>query len=165
MINLKKTAFVPAMAALALAALVGSGVSASAQNAYTNGPDGAQPNSLGGSRPHNVRRHGYRSAYRDYGSRPLTVSRQYPVAPPVYLPPPYSPYSGPGAIVTAPLGVASTIVSVPFRILGSIFPAEGSPLAIVGAPVQFAGRVAQAPFQIAEVPFGGPGPFSAYPAY
>ena len=164
MINLKKAAALPALAALALAALVGTGVSASAQNVYSNGPQGAQPDSLGGSKPHYVRRPAYRSttASRRGGYRPLTVSRRRaaPVPPPVFAAAPvYNPYAGPGAIVTAPIAVGGTIASLPFRILGGIFPPVG-PMAIIGAPIQAVGRIAQVPFQIAEAPFGGPGPFA-----
>lgn len=162
MIHFKKAAAVPAVAALALAALVGSGVSASAQSVYSNGPDGAQPNSLGGSKPHYLRRHTYRSttvSRRDQ-YRPLTVSRRHAAPAPVFVAAPaYNPYVGPAAIVTAPIGIASTAVSIPFRVLGEIFPPVG-PLAIVGLPIQAAGRIAQVPFQIAEAPFGGPGPLA-----
>lgn len=162
MMNFKKAALVPAVAALALTALVGTEVSASAQNVYTNGPEGAQPDSLGGSKPHYARHRVYRSAVvsRRDTYRPLTVSRRYAApAPVVVAAPRYNPYVGPAAIITAPIALGSTIASLPFRILGGIFPPVG-PTAIIGAPIQAAGRIAQVPFQIAEAPFGGPGPFA-----
>lgn len=147
MMNLKKAAVLPAMAVLAMAGLVGSLVSASAQSAYTDG-------STAQRRAPAVRHRA--------GERPLTVRRRYEGPLPVAtLPPPsYNPYLGPGAIVTAPVGAASTLVGLPFRVLGGIFPSNGSPLMLIGAPIQFAGRLAQVPFQVVEAPFGGPGPFS-----
>ena len=150
MINFKKAAVLPAVAALALAGLVSTDISASAQSAYTNGSDYVRPSR------HYVRRR--------VAERPLTVRRVAPPPPMVEMAPPYNPSMGPGAIVTGPVGIASTVVSLPFRILGGIFPSYGSPLAVIGAPIQIAGRIAQAPFQIVEAPFGGPGPFGG-PSY
>ncbi len=118
-----------ALAALTLATLAGSAVTASAQNAY----------------------------------RPLTVGRHHTAAPDVvYVPvaPQYNPYVGPTAIFTAPIGVASTAVDLPFRAFAAVFPYQGnSPLVLIGAPVAAAGRLIQLPFRIAEAPFGGPNPF------
>lgn len=89
-------------------------------------------------------------SYRLPRARPLTVTRQAPVVvAPVYAP-------GPGIIVTGPLGVASTLVSIPFRIGNAIFPANAPPpVNLVGMPIAAAGAIAQVPFQVVSAPFGG----------
>lgn len=161
MISLKKAAAVPALAALAFAALVGGVASASAQDAY-GGDAGAVRPALRAHRPLHLGRRVDRSVVVDRrdGYRPLTVARRrYGPAPLVVARPAYNPYVGPTAIVTGPIAIASTAVSLPFRILGDIFPPVG-PAAIVGAPIQAAGQIAQVPFMIAEAPFGAPGPFA-----
>jgi hypothetical protein len=131
MVKFNRVAVVPAMAALALAALVSSDLSASAQSAY-------RPLTVGG---HHAPQAGYYA----------------PPAPP----PAYNPYAGPAALVTAPFAFVGTLVSLPFRAVNAFFPGQGNtPLTVIGAPVMFAGRVAEAPFRIAQQPFGGPGPFA-----
>lgn len=94
-------------------------------------------------------------------SRPLTVRPVVPVAPA------YNPYLGAKAIVTAPLAVAGTIVSIPFRVADAVFPRDPrNPLSLIGAPIHYAGRVAQAPFRVVEAPFGGSAaPFGETPNY
>ncbi len=89
-------------------------------------------------------------------SRSLTIHSAVPRPVPAYA---YNPYMGPKAIITAPLALASTIVSLPFRVTDALFPYSGSPVAVVGAPIHYAGRIAQVPFRIVEAPFGGPSPF------
>ncbi len=92
--------------------------------------------------------------------RPLTVRHAAPVAPA------YNPYVGAKALVTAPLAIASTIVSLPFRVTDAIFArSAGTPFVIVGTPLHYAGRIAQAPFRLVEAPFGGPAPFGETPSY
>jgi hypothetical protein len=97
--------------------------------------------------------HRYHEAY----DRPLTVTshhhRQAMMAGP-------NPYYGPGAIITGPNAVAATIVSLPFRAAGAIFPPYGdpaaNPLVIIGAPVHAAGYVAEFPFYVVGSAFGAP---------
>ncbi len=147
MIKLERTVLPTTIAALACAALLGAAGAAQAQSADRYGPDAMHPRA----------RHVVKSRYvRPTGHyRALTVRRQRPVEPEIAVLPP--PPSGPGVIVTGPLRAASAIVDLPFRILGAIFPAQGSvaanPLVLVGAPIQAAGRIAQVPFRIVEAPF------------
>ena len=103
-----KAAVAPVAASFAMLLLAGA--SASAQGTLTNGPDGMQPNSLGKSKPHNVR----------MSRRPLTVRRAgAPVvaAAPVVAPVVANP-------ITGTLGVGSTVVGLPFQVLGGIFPTD-----------------------------------------
>ena len=102
-----KAALAPVAASFALMLLASA--PASAQSTLTNGPDGMQPNSLGGSKPHSVR-------------RPLTVRRAAApvvVAAPVVAPVVANP-------ITGALGVGSAVVGLPFQVLGGIFPADNS---------------------------------------
>ncbi len=112
--NFKKAALVPAVVSIALVALVSTEISASAQSQLTNGPDGAQPNSLA-FKPHRARMTRY---------RPLTVSRRRParvlVAGPARV-------ANPGNIITAPVGAASTLVALPFQVIGGAFAGGGGP--------------------------------------
>ncbi len=89
--------------------------------------------------------------------RPLTVtSRQH--REPIFAAP--DPFRGPAAIITAPNAIAATIVSLPFRGVGTVFPAYGNPainpLVIVGAPVHVAGQIAEFPFYVVGSAFGAP---------
>ncbi len=87
--------------------------------------------------------------------RPLTVRGRYREAP--------DPYSGQAAIVTAPNAVAATVVGLPFRVAGSVFPYEGnSPLVVIGVPIHVAGQVAEFPFYVVGSAFGAPPPNSVY---
>ena len=95
-------------ASVALAAVAVS-APAFAQAQFTNGPNGQQPNTLA-DKPHSMR-------------RPLTVRRTAapaPVAAAVAAP------AAAPALVAAPIGAASTIVGLPFQVLGGIFPAGGA---------------------------------------
>jgi hypothetical protein len=97
--------------------------------------------------------HGYHRHHHHYGyGHALTVSRRaYPAA--VVAAP--DPFHGPGVIITAPVALAATFVSLPFRAVGSVFPATGNtPLVIVGAPAHFAGQVVQFPFYVVGNAFG-----------
>ncbi len=93
--------------------------------------------------------------HRQTAARPLTIRRY--VAAPVVAPPP-DPFHGPAAIITAPVTVAGMLVSVPFRIIGAVFPPQGNPshnpLVLVGAPVHAAGMIAQSPFYAIDSMFG-----------
>ena len=99
-----KAALAPVAASFAL--MLAISAPASAQSQLTNGPDGMQPNTLR-NKPHTAR-------------RPLTVRRAgAPVvaAAPVVPAPVANPVSG-------ALGVGSTVVGLPFQVLGGIFPAD-----------------------------------------
>ncbi len=93
--------------------------------------------------------HHHRHHHHALNYRHLTVARAYaaPVAP--------DPYTGPAAIVTAPVAIVATFVSLPFRAAGAIFPYTGnSPLVVVGAPAHFAGQVVNFPFYVVGNAFG-----------
>jgi hypothetical protein len=80
----------------------------------------------------------------------LTVRRAY--VEPVVAP---DPFHGPGVIITAPVALAATFFSLPFRAVGSVFPATGStPLVVVGAPNHAIGQVVQFPFYVVGSAFG-----------
>lgn len=102
-----KVALAPVAVSFALVLAVSA--PASAQGVLTNGPSGDQPNSLGGSKPHNTR----------MSRRPLTVRRAG--APVVAAAPAAAPIANP---VTGALGVGATVVGLPFQVLGGIFPAD-----------------------------------------
>ncbi len=64
-------------------------------------------------------------------------------------------FRGPAAIVTAPLYVAGTFVSMPFRALEVVFPAHANdPRVLIGAPMHFAGQIAEFPFTAVNGAFG-----------
>ena len=119
-----KAALAPVAASFALMLLASA--PASAQSTLTNGPDGSQPNSLGGSKPHNVR-------------RPLTVRRaaEAPVAAAAAAP---AVVANP---ITGALGVGSTVVGLPFQVLGGIFPADAGPRKGGVTSVRYAGTGAK----------------------
>jgi len=70
------------------------------------------------------------------------------------------PFHGPAAVVTAPNAAAATVVSLPFRAAGYVFPAYGNPganpLVLVGAPIHAAGMIAEFPFYVIGSAFGAP---------
>ncbi len=90
--------------------------------------------------------------------RPLTVRRTV-VEAPVVVAPVVVGNTGPGTIVTGPLGFASNVVSLPFRAMNGIFPATGdisqNPLVLIGAPLHAIGDIVQVPFRVIGAPFGG----------
>lgn len=89
--------------------------------------------------------------------RPLTVHGHSMVA----EPDPY--HNGSASIVTAPNAVAATVVGLPFRVAGSLFPYQGdTPLVVVGVPIHAAGTVAEFPFYVVGSAFGAPPPTSVY---
>ncbi len=102
-----KAALAPVAASFAL--MLAASVPASAQSStLTNGPNGAQPNSLGESKPHMAR-------------RPLTVRRAGAPVVAAAAPVVAAPVANP---ITGALGVGSTVVGLPFQVLGGIFPAN-----------------------------------------
>ena len=66
-------------------------------------------------------------------------------------------FHGPAAIVTAPVAIAGTIVSLPFRVVEAVFPPRANdPRVLVGAPVHLAGQIAGLPFFAINGAFGVP---------
>jgi hypothetical protein len=66
-------------------------------------------------------------------------------------------FHGPAMIITAPVAIAGTIVSLPFRFLEAAFPYHtNDPRVVVGAPVHFAGQIAGFPFFAVNSAFGVP---------
>ena len=162
-----------ASSALAVLALVATDLSASAQS-LTSGPNGQQPNVLSskttagkqpsrmimkpGSSMHRKTMMHRKTSYR-YGHQPMHYAAARPL---VVRPAPVvvaAPVAGPGTLVTGPLAFGSDIVALPFRGLGTIFPASGdfasNPLVIIGAPLRAAGDLAQVPFRVVSTAFGG----------
>ncbi len=104
-----KAALAPVAASFAL--MLAASAPASAQSQMTNGPDGMQPNSLR-TNPHSTLR----------SRRPLTVRRAgAPVV--AAVAPVVAPVANP---VSGALGVGSTVVGLPFQVLGGIFPADNA---------------------------------------
>lgn len=69
-------------------------------------------------------------------------------------------FDGPAAIITAPVEMAGTLVSLPFRAVAVLFPPRtNDPRVLVGAPVHFAGQIAEFPF------FAINGAFGVTPTY
>jgi hypothetical protein len=66
-------------------------------------------------------------------------------------------FHGPAAIITAPVAIAGTIVSLPFRMVEAVFPPRANdPRVVVGAPVHLAGQIAEFPFFVVNSAFGVP---------
>ena len=64
-------------------------------------------------------------------------------------------HNGPATIITAPVAIAGTIVSVPFRMVEAVFPPHpNDPRVLVGGPVYAAGQVAEFPFFAINRAFG-----------
>lgn len=98
---------------------------------------------------HYRHRHFHHVAYDN--DRPLTVHGHSMVA----APDPY--HNGSASIVTAPNAVAATVVGLPFRVAGSLFPYQGNtPLVVIGAPIHVAGQIAESPFYVVGSTFGAP---------
>jgi hypothetical protein len=81
----------------------------------------------------------------------VTVRTPAPVAPA------RDAFHGPAAIITAPIAIAGTIVSMPFRAIEAVFPPNANdPRVVVGAPVHLAGQIAGFPFFVVNSAFGVP---------
>jgi hypothetical protein len=66
-------------------------------------------------------------------------------------------HDGPATIITAPVAIAGTIVSLPFRLVEAVFPPRANdPRVVVGAPVHLAGQIAEFPFFVVNGAFGVP---------
>ena len=64
-------------------------------------------------------------------------------------------FHGPAAIITAPVAIAGTIVSLPFRLVEAVFPrARERSARVIGAPVYAAGQIAEFPFVAVNSVFG-----------
>jgi hypothetical protein len=64
-------------------------------------------------------------------------------------------FHGPAAIITAPIAIAGTIVSLPFRLVEAVFPPRANdPRVLIGAPVYVAGEIAEFPFVAVNSIFG-----------
>ena len=64
-------------------------------------------------------------------------------------------FHGPAAIITAPIEMAGTLVSLPFRAVEFLFPPRvNDPRVVVGAPVHFASQIAEFPFYVVNGAFG-----------
>lgn len=64
-------------------------------------------------------------------------------------------FHGPAAIITAPVAIAGTIVSLPFRLVEAVFPPRANdPRVLIGAPVYAAGQIAEFPFVAVNSVFG-----------
>jgi hypothetical protein len=76
---------------------------------------------------------------------------------PAYRQPVADAFHGPAAIITAPIAIAGTIVSLPFRMVEAVFPPRANdPRVLVGAPVHLAGQIAGLPFFAINGAFGVP---------
>jgi hypothetical protein len=66
-------------------------------------------------------------------------------------------HNGPATLITAPVAIAGTIVSLPFRVVEAVFPPHANdPRMLIGAPVHFAGQIAEFPFYVVNGAFGVP---------
>jgi hypothetical protein len=64
-------------------------------------------------------------------------------------------FHGPAPLITAPIEMAGTLVSLPFRAVEAIFPPRANdPRLVIGAPVHFAGQIAESPFYFINSAFG-----------
>jgi hypothetical protein len=64
-------------------------------------------------------------------------------------------HNGPATIITAPVAIGGTIVSLPFRMAEAVFPPRANdPRVLVGAPVHLAWQVAEFPFFAVNGAFG-----------
>jgi len=72
-------------------------------------------------------------------------------------------FHGPAAIITAPIYVAGTFVSLPFRAFEVVFPSRANdPRVLIGAPVHFVGQIAEFPFTAVNGAFGVGPAYSTY---
>jgi hypothetical protein len=101
----------------------------------------------------------HRMAYRTHHpvhSNDIIVRRRAYPAPVAAAPDAF--HNGPATIITAPVAIAGTIVSLPFRAVEAVFPPRtNDPRVIVGAPVHLAGQIAEFPFFAINGAFGVPG--------
>jgi hypothetical protein len=85
----------------------------------------------------------------------IIVRRHVRPEPVAVAPAPDAFHNGPATIITAPVAIAGTIVSLPFRLVEAVFPPNPSdPRVVVGGPVHVAGQVAGLPFFVVNSAFG-----------
>ena len=90
--------------------------------------------------------------YRHYDSSDITVRKNVRREPVAAAP---DAFHGPAFLITAPVEMAGTLVSLPFRAVEAIFPPRANdPRLVVGAPVHFAGQIAEFPFYVINGAFG-----------
>ena len=95
-----------------------------------------------------------RRTHHSAGANDLYVRRHAYREPVVAAP---DAFHGPAAIITAPVAIAGTFVSLPFRLVGVVFPPRADdPRVLIGAPVYVAGEIAQFPFVAVNSVFGVP---------
>lgn len=88
------------------------------------------------------------------GGNDITVRRRAEPEPVAAAP---DAFHGPAAIITAPVAIAGTIVSLPFRFVEAVFPPRADdPRVVIGAPVHLAGQIAGFPFYAVNGAFGAP---------
>ena len=93
-----------------------------------------------------------RSSHYATGSNDLIVRRRADRQPVAVAP---DPFHGPAPIVTGPVAIAGTIVSLPFRLVETVFPPSANdPRVLVGAPVYAAQQIAEIPFVVVNTAFG-----------
>jgi hypothetical protein len=64
-------------------------------------------------------------------------------------------HNGPATIITAPVAIGGTLVSLPFRVAEAAFPPNtNDPRVLIGAPVHLAGQIAEFPFFAINSAFG-----------
>jgi hypothetical protein len=97
--------------------------------------------------------------YRNYSSD-VTVRKSASRAPVASAP---DAFHGPAAFITAPIYIAGTFVSMPFRALEVVFPPHANdPRVLIGAPLHFAGQVADFPFSTVNGAFGARSTYATY---
>jgi hypothetical protein len=93
----------------------------------------------------------HRSYHRVYSSD-ITVRKSARREPVAAAP---DAFHGPAFLITAPVEMAGTLVSLPFRAVEAVFPPRANdPRLVVGAPVHFAGQIATFPFYVINGAFG-----------
>jgi hypothetical protein len=93
-----------------------------------------------------------RQTYHRFYSSDITVRKSVRREPVAAAP---DAFHGPAALITAPVEMAGTLVSLPFRAVEVIFPPRANdPRLVVGAPVHFAGQIAEFPFYVINGAFG-----------
>ncbi len=94
----------------------------------------------------------HRTYHQAYGSSDVTVRKSARREPVLAT---HDAFHGPAALITAPVEMAGTLVSLPFRAVEVIFPPRANdPRLVVGAPVHFAGQIAEFPFYVINNAFG-----------
>jgi len=96
----------------------------------------------------------HRTHHPVHGNDIIVRRRAYP-APVAAAPDAF--HNGPATIITAPVAIAGTIVSLPFRAVEAVFPPRPTdPRVLIGGPVYVAGQIAEFPFFAINNAFGVP---------